>query len=130
MTSYTEDEIRRAMKECPCWTVSAVLTSLKENQRDNHAHDWADTDTITVKEIRAAWARIQGLGEPGSVTASQFLRDISRHREPDYPVNTIWKDADGAIWHRIPDGKWGRLAQAGISPGDAPKRPLRQMGVS
>lgn len=130
MTGYPESRIRAACRSgivSPA-TEEVLIMALKQG---DHAHDWADADEITVKELRDAWRRANAPAEQEQADArlNMFLRDISRHREPDYPVKTTWKDADGAIWRRIPDGKWGRLAQIDISPDDAPKRPLRRMDV-
>ena len=49
MASYTEEEIRKAAG--PYFMAESVITRLRNN-REAHVHDWADTDTITVKELR------------------------------------------------------------------------------
>jgi hypothetical protein len=128
--TYTEEEIRRAWgRTASNWNQNQVNLLIAELEKKDHRHDLADSDTVTAKEVRAAWDRLDALQGPGSVTSGQLLRDISEHREPEYPVKTIWKDADGSIWVRLPGMRWGRLAQLNISPDNAPKRPLRRMDV-
>lgn len=134
MRSYTAEEIREAYKAL-LRVASAgeeLIGKLEKLQEEGekHIHDWADDDTVTVREIREAWNRRRidvPIGKCPGVQASELLKDISEHREPEYPPSTIWKDYDGAMWVRIQGKRWGRLAQLQISPDSAPKRPLRQM---
>jgi hypothetical protein len=136
MESYTAEEIRRA------YIVLGRLDSVGEKLigklhelKTDHSHDWADDDMISAKEIRAAWGRTFA-GRDGGVFAGsassaceKFLQDISEHREPEYPVNTVWQAANNVIWLRVSDfgGRWAKFGSVGIYPHNAPERPLRQM---
>ena len=136
---YAENEIRSAMRELKVFFAPAeaglLMNKLKENKID-HVHDFTDTDTITVQEIRAAFKRIlpndccQRCGSKfhaGDIPADYLLKDISEHREPDYPSGSIWKDADGWVWQRLSSRTWWRMASDTTFRNDAPVRPLTRM---
>jgi len=140
MTGYTEDEVRKAIKALEFYShghLEKVIENLRE-MKSGHLHDFADNDTITVKEIREACKRIlpndccQKCGasfHAGDKPSDYLLQDISSHREPKYPVNSTWKDADDQIWHRISGNYWKRMGESGGFPDSTPRRPLRRMDV-
>lgn len=111
---------------------------------NDHVHDFADTDTVTVREIRDAFRRILPDGRcqmcgakfHGNDPPSEyFLRDISEHREPEYPRHSVWKDDNGVIWQRTSAARsryaqWLRMGMDGIYGDSSPKRPLRRMDVT
>lgn len=86
-----------------------------------------DTDTVTVKEIRAAWQRIDRLEAVGSVTAAELLTDILIHREPEYPYASIWKDHSGVYWFRGTDKTWLRFGRSDVYKDSSPNRPLHRV---
>jgi hypothetical protein len=139
--NYSEDEIRRAVDGevrlfKPDLTAELVIARLTKN-REN-AHDFADADTVTARELRDALKRLfpdgrcetcgaffHGSDTPGDAV----LTNISEHREPDCPAWSVWKDANDAIWRRTPEMKWEKFGVR-VSFSDVyPKRPLRRMDV-
>jgi hypothetical protein len=88
---YTEKQIREAWRHAWAgkgWTfpVSAVDDLVSQLR---HVHDFADTDTVTAREVREAFRRILpndccqrcGSGFHGKDRPAEFfLKDISRHR--------------------------------------------------
>jgi hypothetical protein len=129
VTAYSEEQIREAWEALPGFGRSHLETFLLalRGPAPGHEHDFTDTDMITVREFRAALKRMT---DAGGWDAERFLRDISEHREPDYPVRTVWKDADGVLWYRVSSAGWCRLIQGSpIVPDSMPKRPLRRMDV-
>lgn len=126
MKTYTEDEIRKAWDRAKgnygCKDLGLFLSELKKADRE---HDFADTDTVTVKEVRDAARRVFVL--PGRNLGADLLKDISIHREPEYPCGTVWSDANGVIWLRTTDRKWLRFNSLSIYDDDIPHRPLTEM---
>lgn len=123
---YTEDQIREAwvkafggvhMPTFPSWSADALVARLK---KDNHMHDWADTDTITVAELRTAYNTVEG-------GFGDLLRWISEHRDPTLRVDSVWRDDRGIIWQRTTARKWLRVGFAGTWDDQTPKRPLHEM---
>lgn len=137
--TYTEEEIRQAWGRAALhWNQGdrAVIEHrlIAELGKKDHRHDLADSDTVTAKEVRNAWDRLDAMQGPGSITSGQLLRDISEHREPDYPAYSVWKDANGKIWQRtsVPRsryGQWLRMGMDGIHGDGSPERPLQRMDV-
>jgi hypothetical protein len=130
MTGYTEEEICEVYKR-KGWTshfAGQVIADLRKGRE--HVHDFADTDTVTVRELREAWKRC-GIDTPfradGMTEMENFLRDIREHREPEYPAASVWKDHAGRIWFRTSDKRWMRFGKAEIFPHDRPVRPLKRM---
>jgi hypothetical protein len=133
---YTEDQIRKAWITAfggphmhadptfPTWSSDALVRQLKE---DDHVHDFADTDTITVKELREAWMRANAPETVALANYAIFLTDISKHREPEYPAGTVWKDRKGVIYRRTVDGRWQQFGTSSIQADIVPSRPLSQM---
>ena len=129
--SYTEEEIRKAWKVLELsgfgsTYINTLIQALKAE--DAHLHDFADADTITVKEIREAWTR---MGNPATWTSQRadvFLKDISEHREPVYPQGSIWRDRVGLIYCR--DGRnWLRFGTQVTFADNVPLRPLKRMEI-
>lgn len=93
MRSYTEDEIRTAVARLQMfgradYSGDSLLGKLAELKGTPVL---ADADTVTAKEMRDAWKRIDSLTGSGSVTAEQILRDISEHREPEHIPGRIYR---------------------------------------
>jgi hypothetical protein len=125
MRSYSEDEISRAFLAIGVrWnTLSGQLISKLRDMQEAHVHDFADTDTITVREVRDAWERVRGPGTP-----DLLFRDISEHREPEYPAGTAWEDRNHTThWYRLANGKWYRFGSSTTFEDHVPVRPLRRM---
>ena len=136
--SYTEEEIRKAWKVLELsgfgsTYINTLIQALKAE--DAHLHDFADADTITVKEIRETFQRL--LPEDscrmcgakfhgGDKPSEYFLKDVSEHREPEYPVKTYWKDAKGKIWYTSGE-TWQKMQGAEGESHDIPLRPLKKM---
>jgi hypothetical protein len=140
MGSYAEEEIRAAWNRATSRIEAENLSQctidvlISELRKKDHVHDFADTDTITVKELREAWRRANA---PASVAIANFamlLTDISSHREPEHPYASTWKDDNGVVWQRAMDGNgkvnmWLRMGHAGKFSDSQPKRPLKRMDV-
>lgn len=134
VTSYTEEEIRKAFTlqgNIIHYSLGELLIALAK-LKDDHVHDFADSDTITVKELRDAELRLRDTGTTLTMpfTAGKLLQDISEHREPDYPYATVWKDYNGTYWFRTSRNAWLRFGIAPEQPHDLPRRPLRRMDVT
>jgi hypothetical protein len=131
---YSEEEIRKAWRKATREiersdktypkTIDTLMDILKGG--NGHVHDFADTDTVTVKELQEAEQRLRRPGSSlSSFSTGKLLRDISEHREPYYAGNTIVKDADNRVWKMSPNRKWLRVEWIGVSNDDQPVRPLR-----
>jgi hypothetical protein len=97
---------------------------------NDHVHDFADDDTVTVREIREVLERFTGRN-----VIRDILRDISERREPEYPAYSVWKDDNGVIWQRTSQprsryGQWLRMGMDGIHGDSSPQRPLKRMDVT
>ncbi len=123
----TEDEIRRAAGR-----LNRLLCSLEaamsEPTKDSHVHDWADSDTVTVREIRDSFNRkmyrtINGTALNG---AGELLEDISSHREPAYIPERTYRDAMGSYYQFSKDRTCWRGFYGTYSL-SIPKRPLELM---
>lgn len=123
----TEDEIRRAAGR-----LNRLLCSLEaamsELTKDSHVHDWADSDTVTVREIRDSFNRkmygtINGTALNG---AGELLEDISSHREPAYIPGRTYRDARGRYWQRTREENWMTFGGWTVS-GYVPVEPLELM---
>ena len=134
--SYTEKDIREALPAGNYFTAPAVINRLRAQEKkrqDIHVHDFADTDTITVGEFKAACKRTPVLWDGSPVTVGNLsltdhiLRSISEHREPEYKPGTVWEDAFGVAWYRGQSNTWMRFGVTTVWNNNTPKRPLRQM---
>ena len=131
MSYYPENKIREACRKVVMLTPAIeeqLMTALKKED------DLADTDTITVKELREAWHRDRNPAAWTSQRLDTFLRDISKHREPEYPYASVWRDNDGIVWMRAMDDRdrvnmWLRMGREGKYSDGYPKRPLRRMDI-
>lgn len=141
MRSYTEGEIRRAWNlatsriELENLHMSTADVLISELKKKDHVHDFADTDTITVKELREAWLRANAPERVAITNFARLLTDISSHREPEYPYASTWKDGNGVVWQRAmdDDGKvnmWLRMGYKGKFSDNYPKRPLKRMDTA
>jgi hypothetical protein len=103
--TYTEEQIRRAwvLRLNDDTDINELIYALRKLRKDNHMHKWADDDTITVKEIREAFKRQTSAA---GFNVPMFLRDISEHREPEYPLGTVVRDAKGKFWMRAEGNFW------------------------
>jgi len=130
MTSYSEEEIRYAFRG---WlTESSGESFLRRLHNNREKSVLSDDDTVTVKEIRDAEKALQVRGQGSTIySAEQLLRKIHSSREPEYPVNSVWKDANGMVWLRVADdgGGWACFGSAGTYSLNSPKRPLKRMDV-
>lgn len=123
MTSYTAEEIRRAFLDARGnYGVRDVDTLLAELRKAKASPAFADSETITVKELRDAYANVGDIFNDDSLLA--WIRE---HREPDYPHGTVWKDTGGVIWFRTSDKMWYRFGSTVKFADERPRRPLRQM---
>ena len=133
MPYYPENKIREAMRtiwNSGSFTIGgiyafeeSVIAELKKDS--HHHHDFADHDTITVKEIRESWKRLC-YGTIADVNT--LLRDISTHREPEHPHGSVWKDRNGAIWFRS-GNTWLKPGDSLVYTDTRPLRPLQRMDV-
>lgn len=97
-------------------------------EEDSRVHAlWADSDTVTVKELRDAEKKQRS----ALCGVEDLLKIIDESREPEYPVNSVWKAKDGMIWLRVADdgGRWSCFGSAGTFSHNAPERPLKRMDV-
>jgi hypothetical protein len=126
--TYTEEQIREVLDGyktvTPYW-IERVMTDLRLKSGDSHAHDWADDDTITVREITEAWNR--GNSTPARNSLPNFLQDISERRE-NFPPNAVVEDPEGNIW-RLQHTRWQVFNSLMTVSYETPRRPLRQIGV-
>jgi hypothetical protein len=123
--TYTEAQIREA------WNarlrddsdINELIYALKKLPKGNFVpiHEWADDDTITVKEIREAFKRLTSAAH---FNVPAFLRDISEHREPRYPMGTVVKDAKGKFWQLGESRFWFSFGQTAVVMHHVPARPL------
>lgn len=135
MTGYTEDQIRTVLREMglvPASYAEAFLAKLRKTdvqnpgKTDMHAI-WADSDTVTVKELRDAEKRQSSQ----LYSVEHLLRYIAEHREPEYPPGTIWQDSGKppVPWYRTGNGMWLRFGREGEFSHNYPVRPLKRMDV-
>jgi hypothetical protein len=125
--SYTAEEINQALTAIGGNTLGILVGKLREMQaNDGHVHDFADDDTLTVREFKAALTRMT---DAGGWDADRFLRDISEHREPDYPPRSVWKDRNGVAWCRTRDKRWTQFGISVTWADAVPARPLLRMDV-
>ena len=130
IVSYTEEDIRRVLKNSNYRYITAeeVIRRLRQDGgEDAHMHDFADTDTITVKELRDAWKRQYGPDSADKMLMTVILDDISKRREPDYKPDTVWKDVNGTVFCRTSDKRWMQFGTVSVWADIVPKRPLYQM---
>ena len=133
MTTYSEEEIRRAAGGL--MFAGNYADALIRKLEDDHSHDFADTDTITVKEVREAFKRMlpNGCTQCGAsfhgkdIPSEAFLRNISEAREPSYPPYSVWQDKNGVFWYRTWSKEWLQFGNAGKFADSAPVRPLRKV---
>ena len=125
MKIYSEAEIRAAWERAfhGKITPGALFKELEGETQ------MKDTDTVTVKEIRAAWQRIDRLEAVGSVTANELLTDILINREPEYPIGTVVRDRDRIHWYRTSGNQWYQFGSSMKFTDEAPKRPLTVVSV-
>jgi hypothetical protein len=127
MTSYTEEEIRKAFSlqgNSIHYSLGELLASLRK-LKDTHVHDFTDDDTITVRELRESWERVRG-PSPGT---GLLLEDISKHREPEYPAGSVWRDRNEVTWMRVAGRKWKQFGNVMAWADNVPARPLKRMDV-
>lgn len=123
LVTYTESQIREAWDKRlrDDSDINELIYALKKLPRGNFVHEWADDDTITVKEIREAFKRLTSAAH---FNVPAFLRDISEHREPEYPLGTVVKDAKGQFWQRAEGMYWASFGQVTVRTNNIPARPL------
>jgi hypothetical protein len=83
-------------------------------------------ETFTFAELEGHFQRMQlsrNVMGGAAQEARVVLKDIKDHREPEYPANTVVRDAEGAWYRRFLDG-WGVFGRTGRVAFDVPKRPL------
>ena len=135
--SYTEEQIRGAYDTAnvPFMQSSGIRLSADEllwqlgRARGTDVHPvWADSDTVTVKELREAGSRVP-VSNPDPLAA--ILKDIAEHREPEYPPGTTWLDSGKPAipWYRTGSGMWMKFGQEGTFSHNTPVRPLKRMDV-
>lgn len=121
---YTEEEIRKAMQRALAWSgTNGMADKLIEELRNIHS-PIADTDTITVRELREAYDAAMEIFDDNSILA--YIRE---HRE-NYPLvkaGTVWMDRNNMIWQRTKNGRWTQFGTSSTWDASAPVRPLRQM---
>lgn len=97
----------------------------------------APEGAITEAELRAAIDRlgwyIATAAEPTTHPADRIIRDIERHREPEYEPGGIYQDAAGHRYLRKPyatDLPWLLIGRDGLvveRVESVPARPLRKL---
>jgi hypothetical protein len=124
----TEEKIRRAAGRLG-WDPSRTRMLISEMERNDHIHDFADDDTVTVKEVRDAATRLRPAGFPGVVIfpVEDLLKDISSHREPAYIPGRTYRGQDGEYYHRMTAGDWRRGSDGKLVPRNHPAKPLELM---
>lgn len=134
MTTYSEEEIRRAAEKLG-FAKNYADALIGKLMKDDHSHDFADTDTITVKEVREAFRRMlpNGCTQCGAsfhgkdIPSEAFLRNISEAREPSYPPYTVWQDKNGVFWYRTWSKEWLQFGSTERFADSALSRPLRKV---
>lgn len=91
-----------------------------------------DNDTITVRELVEAFQRRYRFftKEQAAERAHTVMADIVAHREPEYEVGEVYRDAYREIWQYLPgvSGKPWRIFGSGERfRYETPKRPLRKL---
>ena len=128
--SYTENEIVAAASMCG-WGKSIAQALIGELERENdHVHDFADSDTVTVREIREAWNRRRidvPIGRCPGIQASELLKDISEHRE-NFCQDAVVQDPEGNIW-KLRGRDWVIFDSMMKIGYDIPRRPLTLLAV-
>ena len=135
--NYTEKQIREAFgtEDVPFLQGSGIRLSADELFRHlgkSTKPVWAESDTVTVKELREVWERWFPATLPGHEHSFRaFLQDIREHREPEYPPGSTWLDSGNPAvpWYRTGNGTWLKFGREGTFPDDAPVRPLKRMDV-
>jgi len=133
MTSYATEDIRRAFEGKGRLSEPELIWRLATLEND--PVELADSDTVTVKEVWQAQARLAGDYPLSSSGARQYLgnllEDILQHREPEYPPGTTWMDSGNppVPWYRTGNGTWLRFGEEGTFSHNSPKRPLKRMDV-
>ena len=119
---YTwEEEIRKAMQRALAWSgTNGMADKLIEELRNIHS-PIADTDTITVRELREAYDAAMEIFDDNSILA--YIRE---HRE-NYPAGTVWMDRNNVIWQRTINERWTQFGTSSTWDTSIPVRPLRQM---
>lgn len=121
MKVWGENEIRAAWREAGLKTMD-INRLLYQLDKQPSVTEFADTDTITVKELREAYA-----GVDGGFNDDSLLAYIREHRE-NCPAGTVWMDRNNVIWQRTRDERWAQFGSS-IWANTVPARPLRQMKV-
>jgi hypothetical protein len=136
VTSYTDDDILLGLSKAGISSITAgaalfcIRRSATTKGDKPQMRKLTDTDIVTVKELREAEQRMRPLGFPSQVFPVQaILDDVMEHREPEYPAGTVWQDANGIPWQRLPDGMWLKMGSDGKYSYSAPRRPLERMDV-
>lgn len=127
MTSYTEEDIRETLRRMG-WTEDSRKVLMERLKENSHVHDFTDDDTISVKELKDAWRRRLSLVSQDTVT--DLLKDISEHREPEYPIGTVWEDAHGQVYFRWSRTQWMKFGTQVRFADNIPARPLKRMDVT
>jgi hypothetical protein len=104
--SYSENKIRAVCRDklyYPPASIDSLIAALRA--KDDHVHDFTETDTITVREFREAWDRqfpgmypLQIPAADRRATFERFLRDISDHREPQYVPGNLYRTLSGGVY--------------------------------
>jgi len=131
--TYSEDDIIRGLSRAGVGSITAgtYLASIRQNaMKKEEAPVWADSDTVTVKELLEAEGRLKPQGFPSTVfSLNRILQEVSASREPEYPAGTVWKDASEIVWMRAEGEMWLRMGWSGSYSHTYPKRPLKKMDV-
>jgi|HubBroStandDraft_3_1064219.scaffolds.fasta_scaffold216181_1 hypothetical protein len=91
---------------------------------------WMGDEKITVEEMCDAMHRFNW-ADP-SAKALRIFNDIKSHREPQWQMGDVVKDADGKLFERLDSTRnsspyvW-RSMTGGIHTEAKPKRPLKRM---
>jgi len=130
--SYTEEEIREAAREL--WPtasgsqwISQLLDKMAE-QREKKDHGFADTDTITVKELRDAYTEVGETGDGWD--DDSLLTCVRAQRRGRYRPGQVVRDADGEYWKFLLNGTktgWLRFGSDAHWGYGAPRWPLEVM---
>lgn len=84
--------------------------------------------TYTEEQIRKAWKRATKRIEDQTTRHDKTIDALMDElNEDEFPVASVWKDAEGRVLQRMSGDKWMQVGSASLLSHDFPVRPLRQL---
>lgn len=88
----------------------------------------ARVEVITEVELAAALEELDVYANiPYTALASRLFKDIIAHREPEWHIGDVVRDADGMVWQRRDASRWLKPGSNGLWLHETPKRPLKKL---